>query len=325
MKIKELKNGTIGTVEAVICAAAEKTNKNDGSFVTITFSDGESIATGKKWNTKLTDLKFEVGQAVFLEVKTETYKDSLSYIIRDITESSADPEKFICGAPVETERMYSFLARTAEKCGVYAPVVKKMLSDNKENLLYWGAAHSVHHNIRGGLLYHTYRMVKTAAYVANVYNKDPGMAKGVRVVNTELLVGATIIHDIGKLQELETNTLGDSEYTPKGVMLGHLYLGAELFSRYAREAKLNEEDVMLMEHMILSHHGLREYGTVAVPAIPEAMLLHHIDMMDSYIYQFEVRADAVEPGCMTTDYGMTGNRVYRPTWRVPVETEASLG
>lgn len=317
MKIKELKHGEISTVEGIITSIEEKTNSNNGTFLDIKFSDGESAVTGKKWNTRLKDFPFSVGQCVFMEIKKELYKNNDSYILRDVVESSSNPDNFICGSPVEAEVMFNFLLRNAERCGVYANVVTKILNDNKEKLLCWGAAHSVHHNIKGGLLYHTYRMVKASAYVAHVYNTNPGMIPNTRVINTELLVAGTILHDIGKLWTLETNELGESEYTPKGMLLGHLAIGANVFTEYAKKAKLGEEDIMLMQHMILSHHGLYEYNTVSIPAIPEAMILHHIDMIDSKIYQFEVNADTVEPGGMTPKVFALGQSVYRPTWRIP--------
>lgn len=317
MKLKELKTGDIGTVECVILSIEEKNNRNNGVFLNITVSDGNTQVTGKKWNTKREEFPFPAGQTVFVEMKAEDYKGICSYIIRDVMESTSDPQNFVCGAPIKSEDMLRFLIHNAERCGVYAPVVKKILEDNKDKLLYWGAAHSMHHNIYGGLLYHTYRMVNQAAYIANVYNKTPGMIPGVRVINTELLVAGTILHDIGKIWELETSTLGASEYTPKGTLLGHIFIGAEVFGKYAREANLKDEDIMLMQHLILSHHGKREYGAAAIPAIPEAMILHHIDMMDSYIYQFETIGDSIEPG-LTSDYSVgLDQKVYRPTWRVP--------
>lgn len=317
MKIKELKHGEIGTVECIITEIEEKSNSNNGIFLNVKFSDGDVSEIGKKWNTKIVDFPFSVGQCVFMELKKELYKQNDSYIIRDVVESSSNPDEFICGSPVEDERMFSFLIRNADRCGVYADVVKKILNDNKEKLLYWGAAQSVHHNIKGGLLYHTYRMVKAAAYVANVYNTNPGMIPNTRVINTELLVAGTILHDIGKLWSLETNKLGESEYTPQGTLLGHLAIGFSVFTEYAKKENLNDEDIMLMQHMILSHHGLYEYGTTSIPAIPEAMILHHIDMIDSKIYQFEVNADTVEPGCVTAKVFALGQKVYRPTWRLP--------
>ena len=73
---------------------------------------------------------------------------------------------------------------------------------------------------------------------------------------------------------------------------------------------------MLLQHLILSHHGKYEYQAVAVPAIPEAMILHHIDCIDAEMYQFEVQEEALNPGELSARvYGLE-QKVYRPSWRV---------
>lgn len=315
MKIKELKIGEIGTVECVLMNIEEKVNRNNGVFLNVVFSDGEVKATGKKWNTNLDGFPFQPGQAVFAEIKAENYNGAINYVIRDVTESSTDPEKFIPSVPIQPEGMFSFLLKTAEKCGVYAPVVKKILTESKEKLLYWAAGKSLHHNVRGGLLYHTYYMTKIAAYIANIYNKEPGIIPEVRIVNTELLVAAVILHDIGKLYELSTDQFGVSEITSLGALMGHSFIGADIVGRYARAEKLKEEDIILLQHMILAHHGEKEYGAAVEPTIPEAMLLHQIDMIDAQMWQFEVADNITEPGKLSNPVAL--GRVYRPTWLVP--------
>lgn len=316
MKIKELKVGNVGTVECIIVSIEERKNKNNGIFINLCISDGESQVIAKKWNTKLETFAFKEGQAVLVELKAEEYKGDANYIVREITESSTDPQQLICGAPIPSENMFAFLLKTADKCGIYACVVKKILSDYRDKLMSWSAAKSIHHNIHGGLLYHTYRMTKTAVYVANIYNHEPSMLKNCRNINTELLVAGTILHDIGKLWELNTNQFGAAEYTVKGTMMGHIFIGAELVGRYARAAKLPEEDVMLLQHLLLSHHGKYEYRAAVLPAIPEAMILHHIDMIDSCMYQFESQSETLEPGTLSGPVYGLDQKVYRPTWRV---------
>ena len=88
------------------------------------------------------------------------------------------------------------------------------------------------------------------------------MLKGCRDINTELLVAGCILHDIGKLWELDTNEFGASDYTVKGNLMGHSFIGAELAGKTARELGVDEENVMLLQHVILSHHGKYEWGAV---------------------------------------------------------------
>lgn len=315
MKFKDMKNVT-GTVECIIMSVEERSNKNNGIYLTLAVSDGETQVNAKKWNEKLETFPYKPGQVILAEVKAEEYKNEMSYIIKNVTESSADPLQFIPTAPIKAEDMFNFLVRTAEKCGVYADITKRILTDNKEKLLIWSAGKVIHHNVRAGLLYHTYRMTKTAAYLASIYNKEPSMLKNCRNINVELLIAGTILHDIGKLWELDTTEFGNADYTVKGALMGHAFIGAEVVGRYARAAKLADENIMLLQHLILSHHGRFEYQAVAMPAIPEAMILHYIDCIDAEMYQYEVQEGMLEPGTISARvYGLE-QKVYRPSWKV---------
>ena len=109
----------------------------------------------------------------------------------------------------------------------------------------------------------------------------------------------------GKLWELDTTEFGNADYTVKGALMGHAFIGAEVIGRYARAAKLADEDIMLLQHLILSHHGRFEYQAVAMPAIPEAMILHYIDCIDAEMYQYEVQEEMLEPGTISAKvYGL---------------------
>lgn len=317
MKIKELE--TKGTVEGVIASIEERKTKNGSSYIIFELADGETMVPVRKWDADAEHFKFAVEEVVFVDIKAEKYKEQLTYIAENITPSSASKERFLVGSPEDVNMMYNFLYKTAGKCGVYGTLTQQILKDNKDKLLTWGAAKHMHHNIRGGLLYHMYRMTKTSAYIASVYNKGASMLPGCRDVNSELLISGTILHDIGKLWELETNAFGASEYTVKGNLMGHAFIGAELVGKVADKLQMKDEDKMLLQHLILSHHGEYEYCAVAIPAIPEAAILHYVDMIDSRMYQFEEEAAGLQPGEIGARSFGLGTSVYRPTWRVPVE------
>lgn len=316
MKIKEIKANATEVVECAILKITEGTAKN-GTFLNITVCDGEKTITAKLFKQALEGFKHEEGAAVFVTLNASVYNDALSYIVKDITASSSDPSQFLMSAPMQQEEMFDFICKMADNCGVYAHLTRQILEDHKEKFLVWGAAKSVHHNIRSGLLYHTYRMVKNAIHIASVYNKEPSMLKvdppvPMRNINVGLLVAGAILHDIGKLWELNTSNIGESEYTPMGVMMGHLFIGAELIGKYAEKEQIPEEDKILLQHMILSHHGKYEFQAVALPAIPEAQLLHYIDMIDATMYQFEVTRNELDPGTLSEKVFGLGQKVYCP-------------
>ena len=167
------------------------------------------------------------------------------------------------------------------------------------------AAISIHHNLRGGLLYHSYRMVKAADALCGVYTN----------LDRELLLCGTALHDIGKVWEYKTSISGDAEFTASGVLFGHLYMGASLIKGFTADGNYNKEKVQLLIHMILSHHGTQEWGAVSCPAIPEAFALHYIDNLDAKMYMCEEHYEELEPGEITEKkpFGLD-NRIYKPNF-----------
>ena len=136
-----------------------------------------------------------------------------------------------------------------------------------------------------------------------------------KTLDSELLLSAVAIHDIAKLKEMQTSPAGEISYTVEGQLMGHLYMGAEMVNDYANShpGKYDPEKVMLLKHMILSHHLNPEWGAVRGPATAEAQMLHYIDQIDATMYVFENRFNDLKPGTVTdkVPYGLE-NYVYKP-------------
>jgi len=131
------------------------------------------------------------------------------------------------------------------------------------------AAKTMHHAYLGGLLEHVLSMAKMASMLAPHYNVD-----------MDLLLTGVLLHDIGKIYELSyERSFG---YSVEGHLLGHMFIGLRLLDEKVRLVPDFPPKVkMLIEHMILSHHGSMEFGSPRLPIFPEALLLHHIDNLDS--------------------------------------------
>ena len=160
-----------------------------------------------------------------------------------------------------------------------------IVSENKEKLLYYPAAKKNHHSIRSGLLYHILRMLKTGESLADIYE----------FVNRDLLYAGIILHDMAKIEEMDSNELGIvSEYTMEGQLLGHLIQGIKNISKVSEKLGVSSEVSLLIEHMILSHHYYPEYGSPKKPMIPEGQLLHYIDTIDANMYDMDKALKEVE-------------------------------
>ncbi len=119
---------------------------------------------------------------------------------------------------------------------------------------------------------------------------------------------------IGKILEYKTDQLGQAEMTELGVLFGHPFCGALLVKCMSSRKKFNPEEVKMLIHILLSHHGKGEYGAVVAPAIPEAYAVHHIDNMDAKIAQCESICDEIEAGSITEKRPFAlDNRLFKPT------------
>jgi 3'-5' exoribonuclease len=132
------------------------------------------------------------------------------------------------------------------------------------------AAKNVHHAYLGGLLEHVLSMCGLAKVTAAHY----------RDIDLDLLLAGVVLHDIGKIYELTYDR--SFGYSTDGQLLGHIFIGLRMVDEKLREIPDFPPRVRkLLEHMILSHHGELAYGSPKTPVFPEALLLHHIDNLDS--------------------------------------------
>ena len=137
------------------------------------------------------------------------------------------------------------------------------------------AAKKLHQAYLGGLMEHTLNLVNMAVALADYY----------AFVNRDLLICGTLLHDIGKMEELDYARSFD--YSDTGRLLGHIFIGAEMVKKKIDKIdgfpkKLSD----MILHMILSHHGEFQFGSPVLPAIPEAIILHQIDNMDAKVWGF---------------------------------------
>jgi 3'-5' exoribonuclease len=161
-------------------------------------------------------------------------------------------------------------------------LLEAIFADSKIADLYKRApaAKSIHHACLGGLIEHVLSLCALCRMTAAHYHG----------VDVDLLLTAAILHDIGKIEELAYER--SFSYTTAGQLVGHIVMGVQLVGEKIRgipgfPPKLK----LLLEHMILSHHGSLEFGSPKVPVFPEALLFHHLDNLDS---KFESMRAAIE-------------------------------
>lgn len=274
-------------------------------FVEVNLSDGNTTIYAKDFTSRPED--YVQGIVIEAEIRFDKY----GYTIEKFSTTEASPVDFIKRSPIDERTMYdeitSVLMDLIDRYGEnsIADIGLKLYEENEEKLLFWSASKSMHHDLYGGLLYHTYRMMKLGEKMLEVYSN----------ANEELLLTAIAIHDLGKLVELNTDKLGVATYTDEGNLLGHTVIGLEMIDRLAQKGDYDAEKVMLLKHCVGSHHGKLEFNAVTLPKIEEAFLLHIIDYTDSRVYMFEDAYKNIPAGqsAEKRDIGLEAV-VYRPTF-----------
>ena len=167
------------------------------------------------------------------------------------------------------------------------------------------AAKTIHHAYAGGLLEHVLSICRMMNMIGPHYQNYYGKA-----INVDLLILGSLLHDIGKIEELSWER--GTEYTDSGKLIGHLVQGVELVNRYIEKIPDFPADLALqIKHLIVSHHGRLEYGSPKVPATVEALIVHEMDNLDSKINEIFTFMKRDETPGNWTSFSKTMARVFQ--------------
>lgn len=282
MNFTQLSNGQYEGY-AIVKQCEAKTTSKGSEYLDIKLGDKSGEINAKLWDySPLIHGEFPAESIV--KVRGEMTKfagnDQLKITKIRLTSDSDEVkyEDLIHSADYSGEYMYR---KIIERVNGFSDedlkkLVLHMYEQKKEELLSWPAAYKLHHALRGGLLMHTLSIVKLCEGVCGVYP----------FINKDLLLTGAMLHDIAKTAEYEVGASGiASGYTVEGNLIGHLVKGAMLVDEAAASLGIPREKAMLVEHMLISHHGEPEYGAAVRPMFLEAELLSELDLMDARVYQ----------------------------------------
>lgn len=283
----------------VVKESSFQTAVNGKNYIRMTISDASAAVMANIWdaNRDLYNL-CPTGSVVKITGVAESYKGKPQVRInrfRPAHESEVDMDQFLPRSKHDIEAMrrevLDLVGSLQDKH--YRALADAFFGDAKllDAFCRAPAARDLHHAFLGGLLEHTLNIAR----MADAFSRQ---AK----VNRDLLVLGALLHDIGKTEELTAKFAID--YSDKGKLLGHLYIGAEMAARRAEGIdKFPAEKLALVQHLILSHHGKYEYGSPVLPKIPEAFALHHLDNLDAKVETANKLLDAiVDPEKNWTDF-----------------------
>jgi len=329
LKFHEMEVGGTYNTNALLQAITEKTAKNGKTYVELEICDGNEKVIARQFDSSKQELSrfgIEEENVVFVSVKVDLYNGLKNYTVTNIAlsfDSDISINDFILKADIDFEEAWdtiiTMVANSHSPCEedvAFEPIAlltERILSECKEPFMHWAAGKMIHHNVVGGLLKHTRDMVVEADATADVYPS----------LDRELLVCGAALHDIGKLREMTTTSTGHVEYTEDGRLLGHAVLGIRMISEWEEFSGCSPRRVSLLQHMLAAHHGQLEIGAITEPAIPEAAVLHAIDMMDSRIYIFNDVYKNINEGEMSGNIYALGNKTaFKPIPMVPEQPKS---
>lgn len=314
--IADLKTGQDFMSYFIVKTVAVKVGSNKKAYLDLLLTDKTGEISAKKWDIADEEMpglqKIKEGSVIKVKALVTEWNGMKQLRVSRIRQTSAEDGivmmDYIKAAPEDAAEMYDYIYSRAAafEDKDLGNICVKQLTDNKEKLMYYPAAQKNHHAEMAGLLYHVKRMLMMAERACEVYTN----------LNRELVMTGVILHDMEKINEIDSNELGISTgYSFEGKMLGHLVQGVRTIDRLAAELDIPREKAVMLEHMILSHHYEPEFGSPKKPLFPEAEMLHYLDMVDAKMFDMQEAVEKTEPGCFSDRVWTLDNRnVYRATW-----------
>lgn len=303
----------------LIKVADVRQDRNGKDYIALTFQDKSGSIDGKYWSATPEEIeRYQGGSVVLLGGKRELYKGTPQVRITSMRlateEEPSTADQYVEEGPMSREEMIeeinSALGDITDP--TINKIVRHILNQTANDFFVYPAAKKHHHAFVGGLGFHTISILKLAQHVAGQY---PG-------INRSLLFSGALLHDVGKTVELSDPLT--TEYTVEGNLIGHISIVADMISDACRALDIDKDDekVILLKHMVLSHHGKQEWGSPVTPHLLEAEILHHLDNLDASIQMVKGALEHTEPGNFSERiFGLDGRNFFKSS--VSFEGEAN--
>ena len=296
--------------DVFMLAEKNPSTKKDGeAYLSVVLSDKTGTIRGVVWDdVEKISRAASAGDIVEINARVTEFKGKLQLVIEDMEArpaESADPADFIRCTERNIDVMFDRIMKITE--GIATDHLRNLL------LAFWNdpefaqkfktapAAKKMHHNYLGGLLEHTLSMAVLAEKVGVHYGG----------IDKDLLIAGAILHDIGKTRELEYDNR--IMYSVEGRLLTHIVIGVGMIDeKIATIPDFPKEKANLLKHMVVSHHGTREFGSPEPPMTIEAVLLNYIDEIDAKVNAIRefMTTDGPEP-LWTPYHRLLGRYFYK--------------
>ena len=291
----------------IVRSAEQRASANGKNYLDMTLADKSGSINAKMWDGTVQPPL--AGSIVKVRATGNEFNGRMQLRVEKIraaeSRDAVDMSTLIPCAPRDPKEMLDEVVRAADH--IADPDLRKitceLLDRAGDKLLTFPAAKQMHHAERGGLLHHTTTMLRAANAIMTVYPQ----------LNASLLTAGVIVHDLAKIDEMDADTLGlVSDYSVDGKLIGHIVRGVVNIQLAAEKTKASPGKALLLQHMVLSHHGIPEYGSPLAPKFPEAEVLNTIDTLDARRYEMDEALSRAIPGsCSEKVWGLDNRQLYR--------------
>jgi 3'-5' exoribonuclease len=317
---RESKFYCLGVVNKII----SKRDRNGKTYWELSIMDEEGALEGKIWgNAQWWDRRVEPQQSIdplTWELTTDLAGHSIGLLgqvvefrgqsqynfnaVFYVDQERYKPHSFVQRSPFEEEDMEKDFRGMIETC---TSPIKDFLNfvfkgEFWECFKVWPAAVSHHHAYVSGLLEHTLGVARLACSMAEA-SSHSGYE-----VNRDIVIGGALLHDIGKLDSYKLSPA--PEMTVEGTVIDHIVLGYNRLARLFEEYNLDQRYASALGHIVVSHHGSKEFGSPVVPATPEAMIVSAADELDFKLYCWRDAVDQIDDGKEISEWSYSAQRRF---------------
>lgn len=304
-QVKDFVEGDHIETELLVSNVVKGTTNSGSPYLSLTLQDNSKAIDAKVWDVKPElSSQIEVGKVYSFSLEIIKYKNNLQAKVLKflpISQANIDMEKYLFKSPISKEDLVTIIQSAINQImnKDIARIVSAMLNYYSNDVYEYPAASKIHHNFIGGLATHTTGMIRIALALCDIYPN----------INKDYLLAGVILHDLGKIEELTSPAV--TEYTTEGKLLGHISIVDARLLQIGQELQLDgSKELMILRHMVLSHHGEYEFGSPVRPATLEAEILSQIDNIDAKINTIDKALNEIKEGEFTQKIFALDNRCF---------------
>ncbi len=291
----------------IVRSAEQRASANGKNYLDMTLADKSGSINAKMWDGTVQPPL--AGSIVKVRATGNEFNGRMQLRVEKIraaeSRDAVDMSTLIPCAPRDPREMREEIIRAADHIADkdLRLITCELLDRAGDQLLTFPAAKQMHHAERSGLLHHMTTMLRAANAIMSVYPQ----------LNPSLLTAGVIVHDLAKIDEMDADTLGlVSDYSVDGKLLGHIVRGVVNIQLAAEKTKASPAKALLLQHMVLSHHGIPDYGSPIAPKFPEAEVLNTIDTLDARLFEMDEALSRAMPGGFSEKvWGLDNRQLYR--------------